>query len=151
MEAVDLTRLARAAALDFVAPARAKRIDLSFEEPTRPAKVQGTEPLLRELVANLLDNAITYGHEGGAVAVRVVAEAEVVMLEVEDDGPGIAPADRERVFERFYRAPGAALGGSGLGLSICRDISVSHRARIELRSPAAGRGTIVRVAFAALP
>lgn len=149
MGGVDLAALARTTTLDFVPAARAKRIDLSFDEPIGAARVLGTEALLRELIGNLLDNAIIYGHDGGAVAVHVIAGDEVVLV-VEDDGPGIPPAERERVFERFYRGPDAALGGSGLGLSIVRDICASHHARIELRSTTESRGLSVRVTFAAL-
>lgn len=147
MTRVDLGELARVTTLDFVPPARKKSIDLSLEQPSEPAIVLGNGQLLRELVANLLDNAIVYGKDGGAVTVRVICHQEVV-LEVEDDGRGIPIAERENVFERFYRAPGSEVGGSGLGLSIVRDICISHRARIELNTASAGVGLCVRVSFA---
>jgi len=148
---VDLGELARQTTLNHVATARKKAINLGFEEAPRPAVVGGNELLLRELIANLLDNAIAYGHHGGSVTVRVRADTDVV-LEGEDDGPGIAEAERELVFERFYRSPAltaAAPSGSGLGLSIVRDIGLSHGARIDLRTPASGRGLCVRVALPA--
>jgi two-component system sensor histidine kinase TctE len=141
---VNLGELARTTTLDFVAAARKKAIDLSLEEATPPVWVRGNELLLRELIANLVDNAIAYAHHGGAVSVRVAADPGAV-VEVEDDGPGIAPTERERVFERFYRAPGAQPGGSGLGLSIVRNIGLAHRARIELVTPFSGVGLCVRV------
>jgi two-component system sensor histidine kinase TctE len=106
--------------------------------------VLGNALLLRELIANLIDNAITYGHEGGAVNVRLIHD-QTVVLEVEDNGPGIPLSEREKVFERFYRAPGSVVGGSGLGLSIVRDICLAHRSRIELNTPSSGVGLGVRV------
>jgi len=67
------------------------------------------------------------------------------VLEVEDNGPGIPPAERERVFERFHRLPGAAAAGSGLGLSIVRNICLAHRGCVELDTPRGGIGLLVRV------
>jgi two-component system, OmpR family, sensor histidine kinase TctE len=108
--------------------------------------VRGNALLLREMIANLVDNAIAHAPQGGAVAVRV-SPGLGATVEVEDNGPGIAPAEREKVFERFYRAPGAAAGGSGLGLAIVRNIGLAHRARIDLTTPASGVGLCVRVQF----
>jgi len=148
MSPVDLGELARATALDFVAAARKKAIDLAFEPPSGRAIVPGNDMLLREMIANLVDNAISHGRQGGRVAVRVEA-GYTVALEVEDDGPGVPDSEREKVFERFYRGPGQAAAGSGLGLSIVRNICDSHRARIDLRAPAGGTGLCVRVTFEA--
>jgi two-component system sensor histidine kinase TctE len=151
-DAVDVVELARQTALDHVDAARKKSIDLGFEEPSGPARVAGNGLLLRELIANLIDNAILYGHEGGSVNVRV-ALADGVVIEVEDDGPGIAPEQAEQVFERFYRSPEAiAQGkpGSGLGLAIVQDIARAHSGRIEMLAPAHGTGLRVRVTLPAL-
>ena len=141
---VDLSELARATALDYVPAARKKSIDLSFDDAALPVIVLGNALLLRELIANLIDNAIVYGREGGTVTIRVIHDRNVV-LEIEDDGPGIPLSEREKVFDRFYRAPGSAAGGSGLGLSIVRDICLAHRSRIELNTPGNGVGLGVRV------
>jgi two-component system sensor histidine kinase TctE len=141
---VDLNELARATTLDFVPAARKKAIDLSLEESPVPAVIRGNGLLLRELVANLVDNAIIYTHPGGAVTVRVIRGQDAV-LEVEDNGPGIPLAERDKVFERFYRAPGATVAGSGLGLSIVGNIGLAHRARIELNTPPGGVGLCARV------
>jgi two-component system sensor histidine kinase TctE len=143
-EPVDLSELARATALDYVPAARKKSMDLSLDDAAAPAIVLGNAMLLRELIANLIDNAIAYGHEGGAVNVRVIHD-QAVILEVEDNGPGIALPEREKVFDRFYRVPGSNVGGSGLGLSIVRDICLAHRSRIELNTPVSGVGLVVRV------
>lgn len=147
--AVDLAEVARACALEVASAARSKSIDLSFEANTAPCVVQGSDLLLHELVSNLVDNAISHGRDHGTVAVRVSHDAERIVLEVVDDGPGIAPGERGKVFDRFYRAPGSTLGGSGLGLSIVRDICTSHGARIELATPGTGTGLAVRVSLPA--
>ncbi len=143
---VNLTELARATTLDFVAAARKKSIDLSLDVPSAAVTLRGNGLLLREMMANLIDNAIVYAPQGGAITVRVGRDPGAV-LEVEDNGPGIPPADREKVFSRFYRQPGAGGGGSGLGLSIVRNIALAHRARVELSTSAGGGGLCVRVHF----
>ncbi|MFG6487755.1 sensor histidine kinase N-terminal domain-containing protein [Roseateles sp. BYS78W] len=149
---VDVGELARQTAMEHVEAARRRAMDLGFDEPSKTASVQGNELLLRELIANLIDNAILYGHEGGVVNVRV-SSGDGVVLEVEDNGPGIAPQDGEQVFERFYRARGVVVAGkpgSGLGLSIVRDIATAHGGRVELLQPASGTGLCVRVTLPAL-
>jgi len=140
---VDLAALAHSLALEWVGEARAKQINLGFEGPEAGAVVRGQPILLRELVTNLLDNAIRYTHAGGSVTLRLAVEEEWVVLEVEDNGPGIAATDRDRAFERFYR--GTEGEGSGLGLAIAGEICRSHDASIELASPAGGDGLLVRV------
>ena len=86
-------------------------------------------------------------HRSGACRLAITLKGAI--LEVEDDGPGIASIERTKVFDRFYRAPGSPQGGSGLGLSIVRDICTSHGAEIELSTPVAGSGLLARVSFAA--
>ena len=140
---VDLAALAHALALEWVGEARAKKIDLAFEGPEAGARVRGQSILLRELVTNLLDNAIRYTHAGGTVTLRVIVEDESVVLEVEDNGPGIAQDDRARAFERFHR--GTEGEGSGLGLAIAREICRSHEGSIELASAPGGDGLLARV------
>jgi two-component system sensor histidine kinase TctE len=142
-ERVDLAQLVHGLALEWVGAARAKQINLGFEGPESGAFVRGNAVLLRELVTNLLDNAIRYTHDGGSVTLRIAAEEASVVLDVEDNGPGIAPGDRARAFERFYR--GSEGEGSGLGLAIAHEICASHGASIELASPAGGAGLLVRV------
>ena len=94
--------------------------------------------LLREALSNLVHNAIEYSNRGGRVTVRTGRRNGHAFLEVEDDGPGIAPEERERVLERFYRVPGTPGTGSGLGLAIVREIAASHAASISRRNgPAA--------------
>ena len=140
---VDLATLAHELALEWVGAARDKQINLGFEGPESGAWVRGKSVLLRELVTNLLDNAIRYTHAGGIVTLRVLVEDASIGLDVEDNGPGIAEADRARAFERFYR--GAEGEGSGLGLAIAYEICRSHGASIELLTAPGGDGLLVRV------
>ncbi len=146
-EPVDLAALTHAIAHEWVAAARHKQINLGFEGRETGVMVRGNVLLLRELVANLVDNAIRYSHSGGTVTLRIREETPSVVLEVEDNGPGIPEAERERVFDRFYRAPGSDGEGSGLGLAIAREICRSHDATIELATAAGGDGLLARVRF----
>ncbi len=143
---LDLGSLTRAAVRDWAGRATDRRIDLGFEGSSQPAYIDANELLLGELLSNLLDNAIRYTLVGGKVTVRALA-AERAVLEVEDDGIGIIPTDRERVFERFYRALGTETEGTGLGLAIVRGIAQSHHASVTLAPGAHGQGTCVRVLF----
>jgi two-component system sensor histidine kinase TctE len=105
--------------------------------------------LLREALANLVHNALEYTPAGGRVTVRISNSAAQARVEVEDDGPGIAPGERSRVLERFYRAPGTSGTGSGLGLAIVREIAAAHGAKIEIGEGEGGRGCRVTLLFPA--
>ena len=137
---VNLARIATEAVRDFVPRALEKRIDLGYEGPNTGTHhplglmVHGQPVLLRELVRNLVDNALQYTPEGGTVTVRVVDDpfGQVVVLQVEDSGPGIPAAERDKVFLPFYRALGTNVDGSGLGLAIVREIAQQHHAEIAL-------------------
>jgi two-component system, OmpR family, sensor histidine kinase TctE len=134
-QAVNLTRLATETVRDFVPRALEKRIDLGYEGPEKSAlTVSGHSLLLRELIRNLVDNALQYTPAGGTVTVRVVDDpfGQVVVLQVEDSGPGIPAAEREQVFQPFYRALGTNVDGSGLGLAIVREIALQHDATVLL-------------------
>jgi two-component system sensor histidine kinase TctE len=146
VEAVDLEALARAVTLQWVDRAMAKRIDLGFECTHRPQMIDGVPLLVRELLSNLVDNAVKYTSPLGRVTVRI-RSTEFVVLEVEDNGIGIAPEDHDRVFERFFRVLGTDADGSGLGLPIVAEIAELHRARITLESGADGRGSLFRIVF----
>jgi len=122
-----------------------RNIDLGFD--LGDAKTLGDPQLLRELLANLLDNALIHTRRGGRVTVRTRRKPGIALLELEDDGPGIPEAERERVFERFYRVPGTVTEGGGLGLAIVREIADRHDASVKLLTPPAGRGLLVRVSF----
>ena len=130
--------------------------------------MRGHVLLLRELIRNLVDNALLYTPGGGTVTVRVVDDpfGQVVVLQVEDSGPGIVAAEREQVFQPFFRSLGTEVDGSGLGLAIVREIAVRHRAEITLEDadprqrhapgdpagqPGTGPGLRFTLRFTALP
>jgi two-component system, OmpR family, sensor kinase len=131
---------------DTHALALARGIDLGLDaEPD--VRVLGDRDALRTLVRNLVDNAVRYTPAGGRVQVRAVKTSQGAVLEVTDSGPGIPAADRERVFDRFYRRASAPQGGSGLGLAIVKAIADRHGARVTL-ADAPGGGLQVTVEFA---
>ncbi len=144
---VDLAALARETAAAWVPRAVTRNIDLGFEAAAGPVPVEGDALMLGELLANLLDNALRYTHAGGRVTVRLTVAAGAAVLAVEDDGPGIPAAERERVFERFHRVLGSGEDGAGLGLAIVREIAEVHGARIGLGPGAGGTGTRVHATF----
>jgi two-component system sensor histidine kinase TctE len=146
-ERLDFAQLAREITTEWVPRALGRSIDLGYDGEDGAAWVQGDSFLLREMLGNLLDNAIRYSHHGGQVTVRVAGGPLEVAVSVEDNGPGIPEAQRARVFERFYRLLGTGTEGCGLGLAIVREIALSHRAEVTLADGTGGRGTVVRVAF----
>jgi len=130
---------------DTHALALAHNIDLGLQAAANSA-VLGDREALRTLVRNLVDNAVRYTPEGGRVQVGIRNTADGAVLEVDDSGPGIPAADRERAFDRFYRRANAPQGGSGLGLAIVKAIADRHGARVSL-DDAPGGGLRVAVAF----
>lgn len=144
---LDLATLARETTMEWVPRAIERDIDLGFDAPDAAATIEGNAFLLKEMINNVLDNALRYTQRGGQVTVRVAPDTSVIKLAVEDTGPGIPPADRERVFERFYRVLETGSEGCGLGLAIVREIAQSHNAEIALDSGPNGVGTSVQIAF----
>lgn len=179
----DLVTLARDTVRDWVQASFSGEIDLGFEynaaargahrhagrgphrggdgisdgvsdgDAAAPLMIAAHPLMLRELLSNLIDNALRYTPPGGAVTVRVRRNDDgAALLEVEDSGPGIAPAERTRVFERFYRILGNSAPGSGLGLAIVREIAQQHGADVAIfsnpHSPLRSQsGTLMRVRF----
>ena len=131
-EELDLGQLARETVQDWVQASFIHRIDLGFEQPDRSITIAGNALMLRELLSNLIDNALRYTPAGGSVTVRVRSDGLDALLEVEDTGPGIAPSERVHVFERFYRILGNNAPGSGLGLAIVREIAQQHGAEVDV-------------------
>ncbi|WP_298829983.1 sensor histidine kinase [uncultured Piscinibacter sp.] len=141
---VELVKLAGELTAEWVPRARHAGVDLGFEHGgTGPMTVMGNPLLLREAISNLVDNAIRYAGRGACVTVRVRALGQDALVEVEDNGPGIAPADRERVFERFARATMQG-DGCGLGLAIVKEIAERHAGQVTLEG-AVPRGLCVRM------
>jgi two-component system, OmpR family, sensor kinase len=141
-----LDAIARDAAADVQPLAQQRRIQIERRAPEGVTVVGETEAL-RILVRNLLDNAVRYSPEASTVTLSVQRDpAGRAVLEVSDEGPGIAAADRSRAFARFYRAPGAAEGGSGLGLAIVKAIAQRHGAQLTL-ADAVPHGLHVAVSF----
>ena len=134
LQPIELSELARTVVQDWVPMSFTQRIDLGFEQPGHPIMISCNAIMLRELLSNLLDNALHYTPPLGSVTVRASADQKsgLAFLEVEDTGPGIAPSEREHVFERFYRVLGSHTAGSGLGLAIVREIAQQHDASVEI-------------------
>ena len=144
---VDLERLIESSASNWFDQARLGQIDIGFE--TKPGIVLGSEWMLREMLSNLVDNALRYSPQGGTVTVRCGLEHDGAFLEVEDNGPGIPVAQRSRIFERFYRIDETISEGSGLGLAIVKEVADRHQAGIEFRPASSSTGTLIRVVFPA--
>ena len=149
---VDLDQLLHETVETWVVHALDRRIDLGYE-PSDPVYIMGNVFLLREMINNLLDNALRYTPDEGRVTVRVRAQNDFVLLEIEDDGIGISDEEAHKVFDRFYRVEGTGVEGSGLGLAIVREIAELHRATASLRPhPPNGQGvrspgSVARVVF----
>ena len=146
VEPVDVEAMVRKVGQELFPRALAKGIDLGVEGSGQGMQVEGNPVLLREMVKNLMDNAIKYTPRGGSVTART-RHAGAPIFEVEDTGEGIPEADRERVFERFYRVLGSGADGSGLGLPIVREIAELHRATVSLSPNPEGQGTVAQVVF----
>ena len=147
LQRVDIKDLCEAVLALHLDAAAAKGIDLGLDAAF--AQVSGYTWLLRELLGNLVDNAVKYTPTGGTVTIRCGRLGDQVLLEVEDNGPGIPAEALPRVLERFYRVPGTAGEGNGLGLAIADQIARLHRSQLALApadpSPAEGAGSGLRV------
>ena len=144
MDDVNLAKLAREEIERWADAAVERGIDLGYSSSDPEPIVRGEPQLLRELVGNLIDNAIRYGRMGGEVTVGVRRDPATVF--VQDDGPGIAADERERVLDPFYRSPSSGGAGSGLGLTIAREIAARHDARLQI-AECDPHGTRVEVVF----
>jgi two-component system sensor histidine kinase QseC len=146
MEACQISDIA-AEEIAALAPAAVEKgVQLELLAQT-DAKVQGNPELLRVLLRNLLDNAIRHTPRGTAVQVNISHEPGAACLSVSDNGPGIAPDERARVPERFYRPPGTQASGSGLGLSIVKRIAEVHDATLQILAMSEAGGLQVKVCF----
>ena len=142
---LDLNQIARETTADWVPRAIERDMDLGLNAADAPIEVNGNAVLLREALANLIDNAIRYGRPSGRITVGVERTGDAAVLTVEDDGPGIPAQDRDRVFERFQRLADATTEGCGLGLAIVREIAQMHEGTAVIEEGSGGMG--VRVAI----
>lgn len=145
MQHVDLKDLCEAILELQLDAATAKHIDLGLD--AQPAQAVGHHWLLRELLGNLVDNAVKYTPQSGTITIRCGMRGQAPFLQVEDDGPGIAPVERPRVLQRFYRVPGTSGEGNGLGLAIADEIARLHHSQLQLEPGAQGRGLCVTLMF----
>jgi two-component system sensor histidine kinase TctE len=155
MQSLDLKDLCESLLEVHLNTATAKHIDLGLD--VRSVPVMGHEWLLREMVGNLLDNAVKYTPDGGTVTLRcghtaapvgAAVAASRAFIEVEDDGPGVPLDERARVLERFYRVAGVAGQGNGLGLAIAQEIAHVHGSALDVGAGPGGRGLRVTMVFA---
>jgi two-component system sensor histidine kinase TctE len=142
---VDLKALCEDTLESHLDAATARRIDLGLDAD--PVQVMGHEWLLRELLSNLVDNAVKYSHEGASITIRCGRRGSEPFLEVEDDGPGVAAAEMPRILERFYRVQGTQGEGNGLGLAIAEEIARVHHSHLQLQAGSGGRGLKVTLPF----
>jgi two-component system, sensor histidine kinase len=145
---IDLREVIQEIATQHVPQALEAGVDLHFEAEQRPFPAQANPIMINEIFANLIDNAIRYNKAGGSVVIRLFDEKGKHVVDVEDDGPGIPDAEREKVFTRFYRlSRDQSRVGSGLGLAIVQSLAASLNAEIRMSSGAGDCGLRVRVSF----
>jgi signal transduction histidine kinase len=145
---IDLREVIQEIAANHVPQALEASIDLHFEAEQRAFPTQANPIMINEIFANLIDNAIRYNEAGGSVVVRLFDDEGRQVVDVEDDGPGIPDAEREKVFTRFYRLNrDQSRVGSGLGLAIVQSLAATLNAQIRMSSGAGDRGLRVRVSF----
>lgn len=142
---VDLREVVRRAEAALADKANEAGVRLESEIPEGPVFIQGSSEALESLLTNLMNNAIQHGREGGLVRVRLSGDPP--QLEIEDDGPGLAPEERDKALARFYRGDRSTGQGSGLGLPIAARVAEIHHGSLELGEGAEGQGLKVTVRF----
>jgi two-component system sensor histidine kinase TctE len=147
--ALDLRDIATESGQEWAHRALPSGVDLGFELAEAPAL--GHAFLLREALENLIHNAVSYAGAGARITVRCGTSAEGPWLEVEDNGPGIPPAERPAAMQRFRRGDKASGTGSGLGLAIAADIAARHGGRLALLDAHGGPGLRARLSLPPLP
>lgn len=146
LEPMDLNTAVNDAAADVLHEALDRGVNLEFDLPDDEVNIRADRGDVAEIVTNLLDNAIRYTKESGSVWVKVESNGKFVVLTIEDNGPGIKDAEKQKVFERFYRIPGANGSGCGLGLSIVNEAAINNDAVVEVLDRPEG-GTMFKVTF----
>ena len=141
-EPTDVADLARDVVEGFAAPARAARVSLAVEAPAGLPSADVDPVRIRQVMANLVSNALRHTPDGGSVVVRVAAAGRTIRIDVRDTGSGMTPDEVAHAFDRFHKGPGSR--GSGLGLTIARNLVVAHGGDIHVSSEV-GKGTAVAV------
>lgn len=144
MGTLDLAQLARQIAMEWIEAANNQGIDLGFSGDNLPCVITGDAMRIKELLDNLLDNALRYCPSGSQVTVSVISNGT---LGVEDNGPGISPEEREHIFERFHRGFDIRAEGSGLGLAIVKEIAEIHGGKVTATEGKHGHGMLFTVSF----
>jgi len=148
-ETIDLRNVIQEIASSHVPQGVEAGVELHFEAEQRPFPARVNEIMIHEIFANLIDNAIRYNNAGGRVVIRLFDEQGKHIVEVEDDGPGIPDAERDKVFTRFYRMNrDQSRVGSGLGLAIVQSVAATLNAEIDMSTGAMGRGLRIRISWA---
>jgi signal transduction histidine kinase len=142
---LDLCEWVREEGGDWFLQARQHGVEIHLLAPEKPVWIDAAPVLLRELLSNLMDNALRYGLGTDRIVLRVASNPP--SLSVEDHGPGIEASEQQRVFEAFYRSPGTQAGGSGLGLAIVQEIARAHGAWWSLMSRPDFPGTRITIVF----
>ena len=140
---VDVSAMARELIAEYLPLAEARGIDLGLDEVT-PLSVRASPEALRLVFKNALENALKYTPGGGEVTLRLLLDIDSAVIEVVDDGPGIAAAELSSVFDAFYRVPGATGEGSGLGLAIAREAAIRTGGTVSLHERTEGPGLVFR-------
>jgi len=146
---VNLSSIAHRVAATLAHQALTRQQELTLDAP-QPGLIAADDTLTGVLVRNLLDNALRYSPEGAKITLRVTNANGRVCLQVDDSGPGLAPADLARLGERFFRALGSAQSGSGLGWSIVRRIAAVQQAQVQVSASGLG-GLCVQVDWPVAP
>ena len=141
---VDISEMSRHLIAEYLPIAEAKNIDLGLDEQAS-LKLPGRPENFRLILKNGLENALRYSESGGQVTIKLLyLDDNKSGFEILDNGPGIPVSEQKRVFDRFYRLPGAPGGGSGLGLSIAMEAAASQGGTVNLLNRPDGSGSIFR-------
>jgi len=147
-ETIDLREVIQDIAASHVPQGLEAGVELHFEAEQRPFPACVNPIMIHEIFTNLIDNAIRYNNSGGRVVIKLFAERGKHVVEVEDDGPGIPDAEKDKVFTRFYRlSRDQSRAGSGLGLAIVQSLAATLNAEIDMSAGAMGRGLRIRLSW----
>jgi signal transduction histidine kinase len=145
-QTISLHHVVRSCIATFVPIASVKNVEITFE-PCDKCTISGDEEGIRALMNNLMDNAVRHTPPGGKVNISLCKQDGKAVLKVTDTGSGIAEAEKNKIFQRFYRVPGTSLSGAGLGLSIVKDVANNHGAVVTVANGPHNVGTTFCIVF----